>query len=333
MDNMEVLNNNARKLMVIAGIIMYILGSIGNILNICAFAIWSRSRTTVAAYSALSKTNNSALYLLVSSISNLIVILYPLLTRIIFDGHNYLVSPNQVFILCKLRYFVLHIFDSISLTYVCMATFDQYLITSRDVHIRRMSTTRQKTKQIILGIFIVFSLHNIPIAVYYQVSNTGQCEITTSKYSYYYLYVCQILLHGVIPIIFLFIFGSLTLKHMKNLRSQTRAYGHSNYDKQLAHMLLLMSFAIIISSIPYCITQVYYAMFSGSNAQQSSLMFLLQIISLILFYTNPVSSFYVYFISTKKFRHQIQKLIRCNKCNHFIVHNQIHTITATNQFH
>ncbi|CAF4821744.1 unnamed protein product, partial [Rotaria sp. Silwood2] len=123
---MKLLNNDARKLMVIAGIIMYILGSIGNILNICVFAIWSRSRTTTTEHRDLSKTNNSALYLLVSSISNLIVILYPLLIRIIFDGYNYLMSPNQVFILCKLRYFVLHTFDSISLTYFCMAIFDRY---------------------------------------------------------------------------------------------------------------------------------------------------------------------------------------------------------------
>lgn len=327
------LDNSARTLMIIAGIIMFILGSIGNLLNICVFSIWSCSRTSSTERHIVSETNNSSLYLLASSIANLIVILYPLLTRIIFDGYDYFVSPSNVFILCKLRYFILHTFDLISLVYFCLAIFDRYLITSRNVHIRHMSTTRQKTKQIILFTFILFSLHSIPIVIYYQVSHIGTCDISTNKYSYYYLYICQILLHGIVPIIFLLIFGILTLKHLKNLENQTHVHSHSNHNKQLSHMLLLMSFTIIMSAIPYCIEQIYYDMFVDNNVQQSSLVFFLHVISSVLFYTNPVSSFYVYFISTQNFRRQVQKLFRCDKHDHFVVNNQVHTITASHRIH
>ncbi|CAF3683194.1 unnamed protein product [Rotaria sp. Silwood1] len=331
---MEHLSNNARQIMIIVGTIMFILGSIGNILNICVFAIWSRSRSTITERHIIGETNNSPLYLLISSISNLIVILYPLLTRIIFDGYNYLVTSNTVFILCKLRFFILHTFDLISLASFCMATFDRYLITARDVHIRRMSTTRRRTKQIILAIFIIFSLHSIPIAIYFQVSNTGQCDISSNQYSHYYLYVCQVLLHGILPIIFLSIFGPLTMKHLKKLQHQTHVYSRLKRHKQLSFMFFLMSFTIVMSSIPYCIEQVYYNIFSNYAAyHQSSLIFLLHVISSILFYTNPVSSFYIYFISTKKFRQQIQKIIRCNRHNHFFIHNQIHTITTPHNIH
>ncbi|CAF2510472.1 unnamed protein product [Rotaria sp. Silwood2] len=330
---MENLGNDARKIMIIAGIIIFILGSIGNILNICVFAIWSRPRARIDEHQTVSETNNISLYLLVSSIANLTVVLYPLLTRVILDGYNYTVSPNNVFILCKLRFFVLHTFDFISLASFCMATFDRFLITSRDVHIRRLSTTRHRTKQIILAIFIIFSLHSLPIAVYFEVSNTGQCDISLSEYSHYYLYVCQILLHGIVPIIFLSIFGSLTLKHLKRLQSQTHTHGHLNHDKQLSHILFLMSFAIIMSSIPYCIENVYYNMFYGNSVHQSSSISLLHVICTLLFYTNPVSSFYVYFISTQNFRDQIKKLIRRNRHEHFVVHNQIHTITVAQNIH
>ncbi|CAF0943148.1 unnamed protein product [Rotaria sp. Silwood1] len=332
---MENVGNDARKVMIIAGIIMFILGFIGNILNICVFAIWSRPRTRIAEHHTFSETNNISLYLLVSSIANLIVVLYPLLTRVIIDGYNYSVSVNNVFLLCKLRFFVLHTFDFISLASFCMATFDRYLITSREVHIRRLSTTRHRTKQIILAIFILFSLHNIPIAIYFQVSNTGQCDISLREYSHYYLYVCQVLLHGIVPIIFLSVFGSLTLKHLKRLQSQRHAHGHGhlNHDKQLSHILFLMSFAIIMSSIPYCIENIYYDIFYLHSTQQTSSIFLLHVICTLLFYTNPVSSFYVYFISTQNFRYQIKKLIRCNRHEHIIVHNQIHTITTAQNIH
>ncbi|CAF2807134.1 unnamed protein product [Rotaria sp. Silwood2] len=330
---MEYLSRDARQIMIVAGTIMFLLGSIGNILNIYVFAIWSRSRTALAERHAVSETNNGPLYLLVSSIANLIVILYPFLTRIIFDGYNYLVTPNTGLFLCKLRFFTLHTFDLISLTSFCMATFDRYLITARDVHIRRMSTTRQRTKQIILAIVIIFSLHNIPIAVYFQVSQTGHCDISSNGYSRYYLYVCQVLLHGILPIIFLSIFGPLTLKHLKKLQCRTHIHHHSKHDKQLSFMLFLMSFTIVMSSIPYCIEQVYYDIFSSYDPEKSSLVFLLHVISTILFYTHSVSSFYVYFISTKKFRHQIQKLIRCNRHNRVLFHNHIQAITIPHNIH
>jgi len=329
---MEDSDYNARLVMIIGVIIFFIFGSIGNVLNICVFSIWSRSRITSNKHHNISQTNNSSLYLLASSIANLILIIYPLVTRIIFDGFNYLISPNNVFILCKFRFFILNTFDLISLTCVCVSTFDRYLIKSRDVHLRCMSTTRKRTKEIILAIFILLSLHSILIVVYYQVSNTGQCEISSIIYLYYYLYTFQMLFHGIIPIIFLAIFGSLTFKYLKKLQNQ--AHSHLNHDKQLSRMLFLMSFAIIISSIPYCIEQIYEFMFSGINYQQSSsLVFLLHVISTLLFYTNSVSSFYIYFISTPNFRHQLQKIFHCNKHVYPIVSNQIHTITTPHPIH
>src|SRR5271167_2546908 len=101
----------SHKLMIFAGIIMYVFGSIGNILNICVFTIWSRSKKPSNKYSHYSCRSNSSLYLLASSISNLIVILYPLFTRIMLDGYNYDINESNVIILCKFRYYILHTFD------------------------------------------------------------------------------------------------------------------------------------------------------------------------------------------------------------------------------
>jgi hypothetical protein len=42
--------------------------------------------------------------------------------------------------------------------------------------------------------------HNIPISIYYEVSNNDRCIISSV---YYYLCVIQILLHGIIPICFI----------------------------------------------------------------------------------------------------------------------------------
>lgn len=322
---MDQIDYISHKLMIIVGIIMYVLGIIGNIINIFVFTTWSCPRR-VGNYNNVNGASNSPLYLLVSSIANLITVIYPLLTLILGAGYQYNVTKDNVFILCKIRYYALYTCDIISLTCVCIAIFDRYLISSRDVRLRQMSTTRKKTKLIILLIVCLNALHGIPLILYFGASNTGQCVANSSIYLYYYLFVFQILLRGFIPIIFLIVLGILTFKQLKNIEHANHI-PNMNSDKQLSRMLLLMSISIILSSIPYCIEQFYYFMISNDNEFQSPQIVLLHIISSILFYTNPVCSFYIFYVSTPNFRKQVQKLIVCGKLFHHPFHNQVNAIT------
>jgi hypothetical protein len=307
MDEIQRISHN---LMIIIGILLCIFGSIGNLLNICVFFQWSRTKKHSKTKSNRHKNSNSSLYLFVSSISNLIVIVYPLLTRIILDGFQYSVTKKTVFIFCKFRYYILHTFDLISLTCICMATFDRYLITSRKVHLRQMSPTRKRTKQTILIIICLFAFHSIPIGIFFDVSNHGSCSIISPKYSYYYLWTTQIILRGIFPILFLTIVCLLTFIQLKNLKENKS----KNSEKQFSRMLLLISSAIVLSSIPYCIEHIYYVMIS--NDQSSSFIYLYHVISSILFYTNAVTSFYIFYISTPNFRVQVQNLFSCQRNNH-----------------
>ncbi|CAF1513932.1 unnamed protein product [Adineta steineri] len=320
----------SHQLTIIIGIIMFIFGLIGNILNICIFTNWSRSRRTTINNNNNNRTNNSSLYLLVSSIANLILIIYALPTRILFDGYQYQVTQRDVFILCKFRYYVMHTCDIISLTCVCMATFDRYLISSRNVRLRHMSTTRQGTKFIIFLIIFILGLHSIPLIIYYNVSTTGQCIIYFSIYLSYYRYTFQIFFHGIIPIIFFSLFSFLTFKQLKTLTTKKTTNNNINIDKQLSRMLFLMSITIVLSCIPYSVESIYYLIFADSSQKQTSYILLFHIISSLLFYTNPVCSFYVYYISTSNFRSQTRKIILCKKdFNHFM-NNQIRPITISN---
>ncbi|CAF0737534.1 unnamed protein product [Adineta steineri] len=324
-------DNISHKLMIYAGIIMYIFGSIGNILNIYVFTIWSRTKKTSNKHSHSCRTNNSSLYLLVSSISNLIVILYPLFTRIMLDGYEYHITKHNVFIICKLRYYILHTCDVISLTCICLATFDRYLISSRKVRLRKLSTTRKQTKLILLFIICLFGIHSIPIFKYYSVSKTGYCTIISTIYLYYYLYTFQIFLHGIIPIIFLSVFGILTFKQLRIISKRKNHYGTMNFDKQLSRMLLLISLAIILSSIPYCIEQSYLVLFKKNNRQYKSYFRLYHVACSILYYTNPVTSFYIYYISTRSFRLQIHKMFCCTRNTHLVIVYRVKPITMSKQ--
>lgn len=324
------MNRFPHQLMIFAGIVMYIFGSIGNILNIWVFIIWSRPPRRWHKHNRKSRTSNSSLYLLASSISNLIVILYPLLTRIMFDGYQYQVTEQNVFILCKFRFYIMHTCDFISLICICMATLDRYLISSRNVRLRKLSTNRRRTKLIIFILVCVISLHGLPIAVFFEVSNENQCSILSRFYSYYYLYSFQIFLHGIFPIVFLSIFGMLTFRQLKRMSNRHRRHHHRRHrhgtissGKQLTRMLLLMSTAIILSCIPYAIQQCLHVMLLNSDHSKSSAFFLFHVISHILYYTNPVSSFYIYYISTPNFRSQVQKILCCRRHVQYVVYYQV----------
>ena len=309
---MDELERISHYLMIIVGILMFILGIIGNLLNICIFFRWSHPTNVSKDKSNLSTKSNGSLYLLVSSTSNLIIILYPLLTRIIFDGFQYSITEDSSFVLCKFRYYILHTFDLISLTCICMATFDRYLLTSRQVRIRNLSPMKKRTEQMILLIIILNIVHSIPIGFYFDVSKSGDCLIESHVYFYYYLVVFQIILHSLMPIVFLSIFGTLTYRHLKKLKHT----GLSRSDKHLSHMLLLMSVAIVLSSIPYCIEYISYIFVPFQHSQPRSFLYLYHVITSILFYTNPVTSFYIFYISTPNFRKHVKKIVLCRKSPH-----------------
>jgi hypothetical protein len=327
----------SRNVMVIGGFTMVAFGTIGNILNIWVFAIWCRCQKPINIYQNNTRTSNSPLYLLTSSIANLIVIVYSLTTRILYDGLQYPITQYNVIILCKFRYFVLHTADVISLTCLCLATFDRYLVSSPQVRLRQWSTTRQRTKLIILFIICLIGLHSIPLSIYYNASNAAQCVITDSPiYLSYYRYTFQIFLHGLIPLFFFSLFGFLTykqLKMMKNRQNQKQNQNQNqnvNIDKQLSRMLLLISIAIVLSAIPYSVETIYYLLFASSSQQQTSYILLFHIISSLLFYTNAVCSFYIYYISTPNFRIQVKKIILCKTDVNRIMNNRVNTITIAN---
>ncbi|CAF4547225.1 unnamed protein product [Rotaria sp. Silwood2] len=263
----------SRQLMIVAGIIMIIFGLTGNILNIFVFTNWSRSRTTTNRQLKRIQTGNSPLYLFISSISNCIVIAYSLTTRILFDGYQYPVTQNNMLFLCKLRYYALHTFDTISWACLCMAMLDRYLVSSREVRLRQLSKTRQQTKSIILLIICLIGLHSIPLAIYFDVSKFGQCIIYSTSYLYYYRYVFQIFLHGIIPIIIFSFLGFLTFKQLKMIRGRQNANKNINVDKQLSRMFLLMSVTIVLSATPYSVENIYYLIFANSSQQQTSYVF------------------------------------------------------------
>ncbi|CAF1586009.1 unnamed protein product [Adineta ricciae] len=312
--------------MIVIGIIMYIFGSIGCVSNIYVFTKWSFSTRNPTDSHRKVRLNNSSLYLLTTAIANLILIIYPLAVRIIVDGFGYLVTNLNEIFLCQIRYYILQTALMISLICTCLATIDRYLITSRTVRLRHLSASRHLTKQIIIFVVILTNLHSIPTAIYYNRSRVYDCTISSLIYANYYLYFVVVFLYGIFPICFLSIFGLLTYKNLRTLK-RTDNTGSLIRDKQLSEMVLFQCLALVFSYIPYCIQQIYFSKIHQLNGPPTSFDLLFRIVTIILFYVNPVTSFYIFFISTPNFRRQIKNIVLCH--NHHVV-NRIYPLTIAN---
>ena len=90
-----------------------------------------------------------------------------------------------------------------------------------------------------------------------------------------------------------------------------------------------MSIAIILSSIPYCVEQFLNVLFLRDERLKSSYIYLFHVLSHILYYTNPVSSFYIYYISTPNFRILVQKLIFCRRHVRYVVYYEVKAVTSS----
>ena len=331
---MELIEDIARIFIIVAGILVYIFGLIGNTVNIYVFGVWCRPRRRINTVHQSSHVNNghhtsnSSLYLLVSSCANFLQIVYPVLTRIVFDGFQYPKTKDNQLGTCQLRFYVLHTSDIISLLCICMATLDRYLISSRNVRLRRLAPTRRRTKIVIFLIIFLAGSHNIPIGIYYQASALNECSISSEVYSFYYLCVIQIFLHGIFPVCFLSIFGGLTYKQLRTMQriNQRRNF---NSEKQLSRMILLLCIAILLSSVPYSIQHIYFIVTGVVPRHLVSYALLLYYMALISFFTNATLSFYIFFISTPNFRKQLKKLFYWVFFNGNLANIQMHANTST----
>lgn len=128
----------------------------------------------------------SSFYFLIGSIINIVYILINLTTRII--NAIYLIDlTNYSRIWCKIVNFSICAFSQI--TFICsyLTTIDQFLATSRTVHLPRYSNIKL-FHQIIFIIIIFYCLHGIPTLLYANIIlPTNTCTYSNNMYRDYVL--------------------------------------------------------------------------------------------------------------------------------------------------
>lgn len=231
---------DAQQFTLYVGYFFLIIGIIGNGINVLVFL---KAR--------IYRTNPCTFYFLNGSIVNILYILLNLIVRILTVGYNIDVTGTSS-IWCKIRQFLLVTPAIISVTLSCLATIDQFLITSKSAALRNCSQIKW-TRRIVLIVIIICCLHGIPILVFYDISPISKsCANMNADFGIYVL----IYLLGIIcaiPVSIMIIFGWLTYRNIR----QTINLAELQADRQLIRMTLMNVILFIISLLPYGIYNTY----------------------------------------------------------------------------
>jgi hypothetical protein len=212
---------------------LFIVGILGNSLNVYVF-----SRVHL-------RQNTCVLCLLISSLVNLITIIFGIFLRCLIGYNIDLTHHSSIF--CKIRFYLIYVSQSASLWLIVFACIDRYISSSMNI-IRRRRLNRQNIYRIILFI-LLFSLLSY-LEVFYCVEasslTNGLCTVKDQTCSFIDT-ASFLIFNSFLPPSLMLGFGAAMLMNIKqsrqrvgNIQSYIGSINKINRsDKQLISMLLL----------------------------------------------------------------------------------------------
>ncbi|UJR24203.1 hypothetical protein I4U23_027169 [Adineta vaga] len=317
----------------------FILGNIGNILNILVF-----SREPL-------RTSVCSIYFLIISIANLVSINIGLLTRILSTLDVPDPSRNVAWY-CKGRAYISGLSLTIARHFLCLIAIDRVLMTSTRVSTRQLSSF--KIARWIVPIsclsWAIFYVHTL---IGYENNRTGtSCGRQAGFYSTFTT-VCTISIDAIIPIIIMAVFTLLMMKQIRALRlrrernvvttirqvttvrSQMRtttinaisyqdgrsqeSNGHNierQREKQLTRLSFVQVLIYIIFNLPNAVYVVYMLIVTNEKktADRSAIESFVSLFASILTYIYCTLNFYIYTLSSATYRTKTKQIFQ--QCFH-----------------
>ncbi|CAF3058028.1 unnamed protein product [Rotaria sp. Silwood2] len=321
-----ILNASQQYTLYVSFIILF-SGVFGHIANIVVFA-----RLTIF------RGNPSAFYLIAESILDLLELIIVFTSNIAINGFG--IDLTQTSLLwCKLKPFFTQSINPISLNIVCFAAIDQYLSTSCHSFLRQSSTI--KLAKILTTIATLFwILHATPILFLLEIQSKYGCNAYNQTYRNYVTYFYYLILIGALPITVSTLFSILAYQNVRRIVRRQMPIRRRKLDQQLTAMILVRVGFLVIMILPYLLQRIY-ALSTLKNNNSPISQAILQLITAItvsLFNLNYAGSFYIFLISSTRFRRQVKYVFinRCWRvyCRKRIRQNQVGTLEqhSTSEF-
>ena len=214
--------------------------------------------------------------------------------------------------LCKLRYYLFHIWGQVSRYLIAAACIDRFLMTHRSTKMRAFSCSRVAQYMIgIINIFwYIFAIH-ILIMTTIKSGRCGYFDLYSTLNSIYVLvFVCFI------PPLIMAIFGYLAWQNFRRMhvRIQPVAMGIHRHDRNYLAMLLaeVCVYLITMSLYPAIIFEVAItnSITPNKTLEQVYIENFILFIAQFFIYLNTSAPFYIYFLASEAFRNDFKYMMK-----------------------
>ncbi|CAF0893957.1 unnamed protein product [Rotaria sordida] len=288
----------AQQACIYFGIPLLIVGTLGGLLNVIVFLSLQTFRESSCAF-----------YLTIMSIVNVGQLITGLLVRIMITGFGIDWTQTSL-IICKVRYFIFPIAALISFTSITLATMDQYFATSFRRRWQEWSNI-QVAHRLMAAFSIIWILHGIPYLVFFNQnisSATGKviCNSPNDIFAQYRFYFVTLVLTGFLPVVITILFGYLAYRNVQHLAHRTLPLVRRELDKQLTVMVLVQDIVNAFTVVPYAIVTTLTLNTSlMSNPVIATKIQFIATLTVLLYYVNFGSPFFIYICASERFRRQL----------------------------
>ncbi|UJR19537.1 hypothetical protein I4U23_022667 [Adineta vaga] len=288
----------------IVGPTLLCLGTIGGILN-CFIFIQKSMRK-----------NPGSIYLFVFNFINLIVLYTNLFQALL--THFFSIDLTTLGIInCKIYYYIRTISIVLSSYYLVLASMDRTLFTSSNALIRQRSTHRLAyiSITVVTTLILLYYIQIIIFADFYELfPGFSMCYYKQENYRKFATFN-SLIFNSICPLIFLSIFGTLTLRNLYRTRIHPVVATGSictnihkpKRNRQMAKILVIEILIYVFCSSIILTFNIYVQLteYPTNNLEQ----FLFSLFYLIR-HIPQTTIFYVYFIVSKSFRQQTMQILQ-----------------------
>ena len=227
--------------------------------------------------------------------------------------------PNpqiQSLVFCKVRGYVFQIGLMLSRWYVAFACLDRYALTSEKVRLRNFA--RPKMAYRIIGVVIlVWSIICSHRLIFYEIKG-NICGIVSNMAAALYHSAYVIIGGGVLPTVIMVVCAylirrNLAHKHQRRVRLAMRQNHEPSSNQQLLKLLITQIIFYIIFIIPQLCNLVFNTVsitIPNRSRDYLAVEQFVQFIAELMLYLFPVTSFYLYTLTSKTFRRELMKFLR-----------------------
>ncbi|CAF3636128.1 unnamed protein product [Rotaria socialis] len=211
---------------------------------------------------------------------------------------------------CKLRYFFITSCCAMSSSCLCMATIDQFFITSQNARIRQLSSIKNAYR-VCLSFAIIWWLQGT-LWIYSQNISpiTGVCVRRSYNFAFYGIFFSCVVLCG-LPCLIMTIFGLLAYRNI----GKTIFLSRLGIDRQLVIVVFIQVVLTLVGLAPYGINRVFLLITLNfqKTADEEVKETLANNITYLFSAVAYGGRFYLLMCSSSRFRRMVKNLWLCGQ--------------------